>query len=460
MLKVGFGKVKITPRIGTLMAGHLHEKRATDVHDPLFAKSMIIESNDTKIAFVACDLLFIGSNTCSATRQVIAQEVGIQRENIIISATHTHSGPLCADLFGTAGEREYREFLRDQIVSSVKAAWGKMKPAKIGFASGKADDISFNRRFIMKDGTVETHPFKGNPDIVGPEGPVDTEVGVMYAIDLNGRLLGALVNFACHCTCVERESTLISADYPAYIAEAIHNKEDKNAIILFGNGACGNICQVDVSNPEKREVGVQWAKRMGYTIADEALKAISMAADVKIEVKSEMIQIPIREVTDEQLKKAKRVLVLPKDEAAPAPILSNYGTEGMMAEGIMSAEEIFNTTFWKKIEAKEIMFLSEKRKEKPYEDVEITVILINGNAIVAVPCELFVEFDLQIKQSPEYKQIFIIELSNGYVGYVPTKEAFKRSGGYETKLLRSSKLVPEAGEMIVDTAVELLSDSS
>lgn len=121
-------------------------------------------------------------------------------------------------------------------------------------------------------------------------------------------------------------------------------------------------------------------------------------------------------------------------------------------------EEIFNTTFWKKIGAKEIMLLSKEMKEKPYEDVGITAIILNGNAIVTVPCELFVEFGLQIKQSSKYKKIFIIELANGYAGYVPTKEAFKRSGGYETKLLRSSKLVRKAGKMIVDTAMKLLND--
>ena len=271
MLKIGFGRRKITPPVGTLMAGHLHEKRSSGVHDDLFARTMIVDNGDTKIALVSCDILLLENEFVKIVRQKAEEKSHIPQEHIFISATHTHSGPLCVSLFGAKSEEEYERFLQKQIVNCIETANNSIQPAKVGLSSTMIEKLSFNRRFIMDDGTIETHPAKGNPHIIKSEGKVDPEIGVIYAVDSKNKILGAIVNFACHATCVNRENRLISADYPG-VEKTIQEDLENEAVILFCNGACGNICQVNVEDLEHKEVGFSRAEYLGKEIAKKCIR--------------------------------------------------------------------------------------------------------------------------------------------------------------------------------------------
>lgn len=463
MLKVGIAKVNINPPLGTLLAGQLHERRTVGVDDDLFIRALVIDNGNTNIVFITADLVAIKRTTTETIRKTIEQTLKIRREHIIISATHTHSGPLTIDLFGTPADKSYLQFLIKKIIGAVKEALNNLQTAKISFASGKAAGISFNRRFIMRNDTIETHPFKGNPEILKSEGPVDPEVGVLYIADSNDEVIGILVNFACHATCMERESLMISADYPGCIEKAICRELDREVIVLFANGASGNICQVDVNAPDKNEVGSFWADKMGRVIGREVLRIkeeVEYLSEIKIEVKNKNIKIPLREISSAQLTEAESILSETNIRDDSRAILSDYGSEGMEREErrrqALSVEDIFSTSFWERLQSKEILLFDKERRKKAYVDVEITVITLNNSAFVALPGELFTEFGLEIKKNSKYAPTFIIELANGYIGYIPTHKAFERKGGYETKLARSSKLIHGAGDIITKAALELL----
>jgi len=459
MLRIGFGKRKITPPVGILMAGHLHEKRSNGVHDDLFARAILIEDSNTKIVVISCDLVLLENEFVKIIRGKIEKKCHIPQNHIFISTTHTHSGPLCAALLGAEAEESYESFLEEQIIGCVEIANNRLQPAKIGFSSTNINGLSFNRRFIMDDGTVETHPFKGNPHIVKAEGEVDPEIGVIYAVDLNNRFLGGIVNFACHATCIERRNRLISADFPGYIEKTFQQDIGSDVVVLFCNGACGNLCQVNVEDLNQREIGFPWAEYMGRRIAKVAIRAMrdtTPEADIKIATRSRTIRVPIRIVTQTQIKESQEILSQPLKKNEKLIKLSNYGTEGLNDKSVVSVEDIFQTQLWKRIQAKELLALAKEREKSEYAELEISVISLGNNAVVMVPVELFTEFGLEIKRLSKFEYTFVVELANGYAGYIPTAEAFQRKGGYETKLLRSSKLIPEAGDMIVKTVLELM----
>ena len=462
MLNIGFGKTKITPPVGILMAGHLNEKRSIGIHDDLFSRAVVIDDGDTKVCLVSCDVLLFENEFIEIIRQKIEKKCHISRENIFICATHNHSGPLFVSLFGAKSERTYEYFLQQQIVSCIEMANDSLRQAKIGFFTTDIETLSFNRRFIMDNGTVETHPAKGNPHIVKAEGETDPELGVIYVCDLKNEFMGAVVNYACHPTCVERKNKLISADFPGYIEKTFQEDLKNSAVILFCNGACGNICQVNVGNSSQQEAGFSWAEHMGKRIAKETVNtmgSVTPETDIKIKPYSKIIRIPIREVTGVQIKESEEILSQSVGKEETPVKLSDYGTEGLCDKSVLSVEEIFSTQLWKRIQAKELLSLAKKREKNQYAELEISILSIGEAAIVMIPCELFTEFGLEIKKVSKFKHTFVVGYANGYNGYVPTKVAFQREGGYETKLLGSSKLVPEAGNMIVKTVSEMFGEN-
>src|SRR4029453_14143394 len=111
-----------------------------------------------------------------------------------------------------------------------------------------------------------THPGKGNPEIVEPAGPIDPEVGVLAAWDARGALLGCLVNYACHATTF---SGGVSADYIYYLEQTIQGVTGPEAVVLFLQGASGDVTQVDNQSPREREFGEKWSRIVGTRVGAE-----------------------------------------------------------------------------------------------------------------------------------------------------------------------------------------------
>ena len=110
----------------------------------------------------------------------------VSPENVMLSCTHTHTGPATAGLLGVDKEDGYLEFLVPRIADSVQMANHRLQEAQIGIGMGHEDRLTFNRRFWMKDGTVRTNPGYKNPDIVRPAAPIDPDVGVMRVVGADG----------------------------------------------------------------------------------------------------------------------------------------------------------------------------------------------------------------------------------------------------------------------------------
>jgi hypothetical protein len=452
MIKVGAGEADITPPLGTSMAGLAHDRKAEGVHDKIFARAMVLDDGSTKVAFVTCDLLSIKRRTILSARAIVEKKLGIPGRNVMISATHSHSGPQTTNLFSIRADEDYVKALPEKIAGAVGKAAEKATEARVGIGSVNEYRLSYNRRFIMRDGTSECQPEKGSDQILWNEGPIDPQVGVLFAEDMKGKTIGVLVNFTCHPT-VTLTKALISADYPGYIDPVIRKAKGDDVVILFANGAFGNMNHVDYSNPNTSEFGYEWAGWMGKELAKDALRAMEatkISTEYKLGSRSKIIKIPIREIFDRDLKKAKEIsdgAILPM--TSPMPQSERRG--GMTAS-------FLDHPYWGKMWSREIVLLAEEKQKNPTVDVEVQAISVGNAAFVGVPAEYFVEFGLEMKEKSKIRPTFLVGMSNGCVGYVPTLRAFK-GGGYEPKTACSSKLVPEAGQMVLDIALGLLNEA-
>src|SRR5262249_12863604 len=153
-----------------------------------------------------CDLVSLPRRTVVEARRLIEKRTGIPGGHVMISATHTHTGPAVVrdsatdDLVGASGDlgRRYSESLPGLIARGGGEENKKRPPALAPAGGGKEDGLSLTRRFFMPDGTVSWNPRKQHPDIVRPAGPIDPDVSVVYFESVEKRPVATYVNFAMH----------------------------------------------------------------------------------------------------------------------------------------------------------------------------------------------------------------------------------------------------------------------
>ena len=433
-LRAGAAAEVITPAVGTPMAGYYHARGAEGVTDDLYAKALVLERDGVKVALVVCDLISMPRQVALDARALVAKAPGIPPERVMISATHTHTGPVLPSgstrdpSEGEAADKAqaYVRTLPELIARAVRAADAKLAPANARAGVGREEHLSFNRRFLMKDGSVGWNPGKLNPAIVRPVGPIDPAVPVVSFEAHDGKVLATYVNFAMHLDTVG--GLRVSADYPGALSALLGKVHGPDAVTLFATGACGDINHIDVSSGEPQG-GPAEARRIGTVLAGEVLKTsarLRPLAPGPLRGKHEVVPLPLAEIRDGDLEKARKVA-------------TTFGKD--------------EPTFMEKVQAFKVLDVF-ARQGKPLE-AEVQVVAIGDDlALVALPGEIFVELGLDIKKRSPFAHTIIVELANGSVGYVPTKRAFTE-GNYEPV---SARCAPGSGEQIADAAVRLLGE--
>lgn len=412
-LKAGTGVVDITPPIGTKLAGGLRPRDSIGVCTNLLSKAVVFANEDAAVAIVSVDLCVLGKEQVDAATALIQERTGIPPSNVMVAASHTHAGPYTAPLFceDSNVDPNYMALLPRYIADSASIAHQNLAPAQVGAASGREDTSAHYRRVRLKAGHVRNTWMGLDPDdVVGPVGEIDPEVGVLLARDQNGDALSVVFNYTLHANCHE-DRGLIDASYPARVARRVEGAI--GGMTSYTPGACGNI------NPTGKP------EKVGEALADEILRVIptiETTSDVKLRsIKSE-VALPLRDFT--QL----RIDAIRRDWP--------------------DGEDVF-TQEWR--------HLSQAGEESV--ETSVQVLTIDDTAFVAVPGEFFVELGREIKQRSPFERTYVVELANDYVGYIPTREAFEQ-GGYEVLDARSSKVGPDAGEMVVEECVRLLGQAA
>jgi hypothetical protein len=432
-LRVGRGSSVLTPDKGVPLAGYYSTRFAAGVHDDLHAKAVVLEAGGSRVALVACDLIAMPAAVVEQARALAASQTRIPEANIMISATHSHTGPLL--MGGTARDaafggtlpsaQQYFRSLPARIAEAIVQAEKDLQPARMLSGKGREETISFNRRFHMKDGTVGWNPGKRNPNIVKPAGPIDPEVSVLYFESLSGEPLATYVNFALHLDTVGGQE--ISADYPATLSTLLGRVKSPKMLTVFSNGACGNINHVDVSTARPQK-GHEEAARIGTILAGEVIKTYARLESVPVlppVVRSKTLQLALAPVRPEDPKRAEEI----------SRTLESGGKASFL-----------DTVF-----AYRVLDVLD-RKSKPY-DAEVQVMIFGPElAVVALPGEIFTELGQQIKRDSPFAHTVVVELAHGPTTYFPNEAAFPQ-GNYEVV---TSRVAPGSGERLVETARELL----
>jgi|UniRef100_UPI0037850FA3 neutral ceramidase len=432
--RVGAAQVDITPKDGTPLGGFYRFRGSAGVLDPLFAKTIVVEKDGTHAVIVVLDLSGTVRPVAAAARQAIQEQCGIEGDHVMISGTHTHTGPqqprgsLMDDLtkVNSPPGVAYISALPGLIAQSVKEAKVKLAPAKVSVATGKAEGISFNRR-VLREGVKEAlwQPQKFNPATDRPAGPVDPEVGVVafHGAGADATPLASLLNFAMHPTSVGG-GVKISADYPGVFTKLVSERHGPGMISVFANGCCGNINHNDYFAGKRRstlELGTSLAD--ATTAAWPSLKAV---ATFKPRIRSEQVTLNRRTYTEAEIAKARDI--------AANMFTKNFGTVPM-AEAVCILETVAK---------QDVPLLA-----------EVQVIAFSDElAIVSLPGEIFVELGLALKKVSPFKHTLIAELANGSIGYVPNREAYPQ-GNYE---IVSARCEAGSGEKLVEVALKLLSE--
>ena len=438
-LRVGAAATDITPPMGIGMAGYYHERGAEGVLDPLLSKALVLESEGERVALVALDLIGVTRWITDQARAEIEKTAGVKGSHVMISATHAHTGPELANRSQRSADMggqsqivdEYTARLPQLIAENVRMAVERLQPARLSAAKGRCEDLAFNRRYFMRDGSVGWNPGKLNPNIVMPAGPNDPEVGILYAEmpDAAGptKSIATCVNFAMHPdTC---GGSKISADWPGALSRALAGYHGSNHLTLVANGASGNINNFDFfwkwpnSGPfEQNRIGAILGAAVFH-----AYKDLQPVASGPLRVRSERVELALPEITLQQVEEARKAIAATKDDRG--------------------------ANFMKLVRAYRVLDVA-GREGQPHQ-VEVQVIALGRDAAwVGLPGEVFVELGLALKKRSPFPQTFIVELANENIGYIPDRRSYAE-GNYEPE---SARCAAGSGERLVEAAARMLAE--
>jgi neutral ceramidase len=460
MLKCGVAKVDITPAVGTELCGHFRsDLKSVGIHSNLYAKALILDSDGERVVLVSCDLLGVTSTLVASARKRIEEMTGIKGENVMISCTHTHSGPgsMPCRVIGRSDEA-YQDQLVKKIAGAVYLALGNMREASVGLGVG-FEDLAASRRVKWPDGSIRFDWLDPNAP---PKEEIDKELKVLTVRSMRRETIAVVVNFACHPVTIGGKAfNLISSDFPGVATELIEKVKGCGTVALFFNGAYAD------THPRKDLIpgynyytpieGDELTMTLGTILGASALKISETThtrSDVSIDVCSEVVRVPLEKAPSEE------------------ELENRIPEEKRRLEELMKVGAPSNEWWWLKQRLDWYHYVLDlyrqgKRFEE-WENLEIQVIRIGDIYVVGIPGEVFSRIGLEIKRRAReigLDKVLVFALTNGNPGYIPAEEDYtiapvgKR--GYELEgsyMLYGRPLVgPGTATTIIETAVKLMS---
>lgn len=446
-LYVGAATVDITPDQPAALAGQMYTRVSTKNETPIVVSALALESRDGDKALdqaimVSCDLLAIRDGLTEMVRDAAKDKIaGFDLDKLVLSATHTHTAPVTwensYDLKGTPAmaPQEYTNFLVERIVEAAKKSWESRKIGKVGWGQGQAV-IAQNRRATYADGTAKMYGATNDSNFRGIEGYEDHNLDVLFFWNMEDKLIATAVNVPCPSQEVGSRSA-VNADFWHPVRKQLRERHGKDLHVIAWTGASGD----QMSRPmyskaaDERMLRLRGLTRLeemarrllrGWEEAYEAAK-LEKFEGVVLKHQVEVIQLPWRKVTEVELAEAKAGMEQYKDSPKDRPrylwnkrVIERYETEKAGKAGVF--------------------------------EMELHTLRLGDVAIATNPFELFTDFGVQMKARSPAVQTFVIELSGGYAGYLPSVRAV--AGGGYSAVIQSSSVGPEGGQVLVERTVE------
>jgi len=422
------------------IAGFSNSRAANGIHDNLWARTMVIDDGKTRLAIVVLDAIGFMNDDIIDVRSRIPREAKVTYT--IITSTHTHEGP---DLLGLWGKspfksginKEYMEYVKNQIVMSVVTAVKSMRPARLVISEDLTGAIP-----LVKD--------TRKPEVF------DSGLRIIKAIDkVNGNTLGSLIAWADHGETLWSDNLLITSDFPHYVREGIEKgiykgdslvKPGIGGVAVYINGAIGGLMTTHPSLTVKDPFSGQEFKEPTFE------KAAAQGKQLALLVLNSM-EKPVEEVDTAGISLIVRTLSLPIDNT-----LFRLGTMfGILDRG---------TSGWMKMRS------------------ELSVFKIGPLSFATLPGEVYPEivnggvetpegrdFNIEPVEVPSVREMmpgkykFIFCLANDEIGYIIPKSQWdaKAPFAYERKdspYGEENSLGPETAPMLHKNLKEMLTELS
>ena len=417
MSKVGVCKVDITPPVGIDFVGYHRETGINNIEEHIYGTIFVFEKDEVKTVFISIDNIGMLVEDTNMIRERVASRLHVPFERITVVYTHTHSGP------ETVGEqplvKSYKTILVNNVVQGAVTANNNLKLCEVGWGV-TTGDIGVNRRERTSDGRS-----KMGTNI---EGVVDKRIGMLAIRNAETKELSGIVVFCtAHPNVLKGDSDVLSADYPGMTREIL--ERIVNCPVIIVQGAAGNV------NAKYRGSG-DALTQMAYTLSGHVLTMLPIVTYSPI--------VSLRTVSSTMQMKLKDI-----------PEMNEIRSMAQLAEKQWDV----NTDEW-------LAIILEKYKQGMRQlsiDLEIQLFQMNDGIFSGIPMEPFSETALEMKESLQNELAFFGGYTNGYIGYLPTKEEYAY-GGYEVELnpvvygpVTNLLMPPEenTAELIVQRVTEL-----
>lgn len=429
-MKAGFARLDITPPLGTRIVGYYNERIADGIIDPLMISAVAFSDGENTAVAVSMDVLEMLQRTMDIIRKRAAEKNNIPYESIFLHCTHTHLGPELDEgmLFKT--DPAYNEYFFNRVSDVIALAIADMKESTVEIARGEAKDISYIRRYRMKDGSVKTNPGP-DPNVVAPVGEADETVQLVKIVRENAADI-AIVNFQVHPDVIG--GTKFCSDFPGFMRRTLEGalrdeKDGKGVYAIYFNGAQGDLNHV---NRMLKRKGVKHSEHMGRVIAGAVLSIYSYTEPVesdKVFFKQINAKIPANKGTDEEVRKAEEFIRIEDEQGLQAAMNADLG-------------------FVSSPHAHRIVWVKD---EGELSDLYVTCVGFGDVAFVGLPGEPFTEIGRQIKNGSAFKMTIPCCNTNGSEGYFPLRDTFE-GGSYETI---SSRFKAGVAEKLIETGIQI-----
>lgn len=433
-LRAGAACIGITPDEPHFLHGYPFVPRtSTGTHDALLSSALYLTDGKQEVLFISNDIIYVDKDLVARTKMVINGKTGISSSNIMIAATHTHSGPVVVDCVISESDpivpkadKKYLQQLENGIIEVAVRARELAVPAKVSFVEGDATGVGGNRH--------------------DPDGPKDMEVPAMVLQDLQGSYIGCLLVCSMHPTILHEDSTLYSGDFPHFIRKTLQdNLLGKECPVIYFTGAAGN----QSPRHATKENTFREACRIGEIVAKSLISKLTgnilFTSDISLSAMQTETDLPRKEFPTVEWAKQNRNTIKQRFE--------DLKKNSDDLKEIRTAE-----VNW--FGSEELLFLAQKAEDGALEDAyknslpaEIQVIKVGSWSFVAWPGEIFVEYGIELKKY--FKNIALITYANGELqGYITTKEAVE-DGFYEAG---NSFFDYKSGSILIDRTKELLKE--
>lgn len=440
--RAGAATSNITPELGSSINGGFQDGKALVIHDELNARCLALDDGTTKLVLVVADSCVIGRGIFDEAKKMVHEATGLPMENMMMSATHSHSCGTAQAVGQSEPNPLYQRFISRRIADGVRRALNNLAPAKIGHGVVDVPQQVFNRRWKMKPGgipptplgvttdQVKTNPGINNPNLLEPAGPTDPQVSFISVQTLDGKPIALYANYSLHYVGGVGPGH-ISADYYGVFAGRVGEligaeHQDPPFVGIMSNGTSGDINNIDFHGGQAKESPYGRIKIVANDVAQAvagAVKSVKHQDWVPLAVAQKDITLGLRIPTKDEVEKAREVT-----------------KQSNLFPRMATMEQVY---------ARETALLADFPKEV---SAPLQIMKIGDLHVSAIPAEVFVEIGLELKK--RHKPTFTVSLANAYHGYLPTPEQHAL-GGYETWRARSSCLEVDASTKIVAGLEEL-----